>query len=108
MNQGNSTLLLQQILQVGKRGMGGGRAPCRLLGPSAGRFQLPQMLVVMAIQAEKFPVAAVGWIVVVIVVAVMHRQFAQVDAGKFPCATAADPWIYLQRSLAVILIALIG
>jgi hypothetical protein len=40
----------------------------------AGRFELPLVLVVMAVQAQQFPVAAIGRVVVVIVVPVMNRQ----------------------------------
>jgi len=76
--------------------------------PAARRFQLPLVLVVVAIETEQFPVAAVGRIIVVVVVAVMHRQLAQVGAGEFARAAAADPGVDLQRLLAVGLLAPLG
>ena len=48
------------------------------------------VLVVVAVEAEEFPVAAVGRVVLVVVVAVMHSQLAKISAGKFPAAACAD------------------
>ena len=59
------------------------------------------MLAVVAVQAQEFPVAAVGRIVVVVAVFVMDRQFVQFLAGKFPAAPGADPRQYLERLIAV-------
>ncbi len=58
---------------------------------------------VMAVEAKQFPIAAVGRIVVVVVVAVMHGQFAQVGDGEFAGAAAADPRVDFQGALAVAL-----
>jgi hypothetical protein len=49
------------------------------------------MVVVAAVQAAELPVAAVRRIVVVVVVAVMHGQFAQLGPPELPRAAAADP-----------------
>ncbi len=49
------------------------------------------MLVVVAIQAEQFPVAAIRRIVVVIVIFVVHRQLAQTLTGKLTAASPANP-----------------
>jgi predicted Na+-dependent transporter len=57
------------------------------------RFQLPLMFVVMAVQAQQFPVAAVGQVVVVIVVPVMNGQLTKVSVREFATAATADPWI---------------
>src|SRR5688500_15409213 len=90
-------LLRQQALQIREGGLRG----CAMLigGTASGapRFQLALVLVVVAIQAEQLPVAAVGRIVVVVVVAVMDGALAQVLAREFPGATSADPGIDLQR-----------
>src|ERR1700682_919209 len=75
---------------------------------TAGGFQLPLVLVVMAIQAQQFPVAAIGWIVAVIVIPMMDRQLAQVGGGEFAGTAAADPWIDLEGLLPVALLALVG
>ena len=69
---------------------------------------LPLVLVVMAVQAEQFPVAAVGGIVLVVVIAVMHGQLAQVAAVELAGAAAADPGIDIQGLLPISLFAGIG
>ena len=66
------------------------------------------MLVVVAIHAQQLPVATVGRIVVMIVIAVMNRQFAQVGAREFARTAAADPRIHFQGLFAVAQIALSG
>ncbi len=48
------------------------------------------MLIVVAIKAKQFPVAAIRRIVVVVVVFVMNGKFAQILAAKFAPATGAD------------------
>ena len=78
------------------------------MAATGARFKLPLMFIVMAVQAEKLPVAAVGRIVGVIVVAVMNRQFTQVGAGEFPRAAPADPRIEFQRLFPVALAARFG
>ena len=60
------------------------------------------MLVVVAVDAQQLPVAAVGRIVTVIMVFVMDRQLVQFFAGKLPAAFCADPWEKLQRLISVI------
>ena len=59
------------------------------------------MLVVVAIEAEQLPVAAVARVVVVVVVLVMNGQFAQVVAGELAAAATADPGVELERLLPV-------
>lgn len=49
------------------------------------------MLVVVTVEAQQLPVAAIGGVVFKIMVFVMNRQFAQVLAGKITAATCADP-----------------
>ena len=60
-----------------------------------GRFQLALVFVVMAVQAQQFPVAAIGRVVMVVVVAVMHRQFAHIGLAEFPPTATADPGVDL-------------
>ena len=59
------------------------------------------VLVVVAVETEQLPVAAVLGVVVVVVVTVVHGQFAQVFAGEFAGTTATDPGIDLQSLFAV-------
>ena len=69
-------------------------------------FKKFHVFVVVAIQAQQFPVAAIERIVVVIVVLVVHRQLAQARAGKLPTAASADPREQFERPLAVGFLAL--
>jgi hypothetical protein len=47
----------------------------------AGQYEF-LVFVVVTVQAQQLPVPAIGWIIVMIVVFVMHRQFAESLAGK--------------------------
>jgi hypothetical protein len=98
-------LLPKHRLEIGEGGVGCGWSAVRVVGGASGGFQLSLMLVVVAIQAKQFPVAAIGRVVVVVVVAVMHGQFAHIGAREFPGATAANPGIDLQGLLAIALLA---
>ena len=55
----------------------------------------------MAIQAQQFPVAAIRRIIVVIVVFVVNRQFAQARAGKLAVASPAYPRKQFERPFAI-------
>ena len=59
------------------------------------------MLAIVAVHAQQFPVAAVGRIIIVVAVFVVHRQLVQFLTGKFPAAPRAYPGQYLERSIAV-------
>jgi len=63
------------------------------------------MFVVVAIDAQQLPVAAVGWIVIVIVVAMMHGELTDVAAIEFAAAAPADPRVQFQRLFAIALLA---
>lgn len=85
--------LFQQGIQAGKSFEG----RRRLLSYFFGRtyffvvflVYIARMLVVVAKKAEKFPIAAVGRIVVMIVVFVVDREFAKALAGELSSATGA-------------------
>ena len=74
----------------------------------ASRFELPLVFVVVTVQAQQFPVAAIRWVVVVIVVTVMNGQLTKIGVCEFAAAATADPWIDLERLLAVALRARFG
>jgi hypothetical protein len=59
------------------------------------------MLVIMAVDAEQFPIAAVGRIIVVIVIDVMHREFPALFALELPPASGADRGKNLKRLFPV-------
>ena len=66
------------------------------------------MLVLVAVDAEQFPVAAIQRIVVVVVVFVVHGQLAQAHTRKLACASPADPGKQFERALAVSRLALVA
>src|SRR3954462_10406193 len=76
--------------------------------PIASRFQSPLVFIVMAIQTQQLPVAAIGWVVVVIVVPMMNGQLTKVSVREFATAATADPRIDLQRLLSIALFARCG
>ena len=88
---------VEQRLEVGEGRMRRDVAAAARIAPVARGFQLPLVLVVVAVHAQQFPVAAIRRIVIVIVIAVMDRQFAKVGAGKFAGAATTDPRIELER-----------
>src|SRR5512139_956407 len=66
------------------------------------------VLVVMAVGAEVLPIAAIGWIVVMIAVAMMDGQQMQGAGIELARALGADPSMQRQRALAIALGALRG
>jgi hypothetical protein len=65
---------------------------------------------VVAIDAEQLPMAAVGRIIVVIVVLVMDRQFTKLFAAELAAAPGTDPGIQLGRlpSIGLLLLRLVA
>ena len=55
------------------------------------------MFVIMTVDTEIFPVAAIFRVIVVIAVPVMHRQQVQVFPLKFTAALGTDPAVQLER-----------
>ena len=102
-------VLFEQRLQCGERRVRGPAAPRRAgTGVTTVGFDLLLVFVVVAIDTEQFPVAAVGRIVVVVVIPVVHSEFAHVGPCELAGATAADTWIDLQGLLAIALLAGFG
>jgi ABC-type enterochelin transport system permease subunit len=66
------------------------------------------VLIVMAINAQILPVAAVQGIVVVVVVLVVYRQQVQILPRELATAAAAHPGVELQRYLAIALHAVVA
>ena len=56
----------------------------------------------MAVDAQQFPVAAVGRIIPVIMVFVMDRQLSQFFARKITAAFCTDPREDLQRLISIV------
>ena len=52
------------------------------------------MFVVVAIQAQQLPIATIVGIIVVIMIAVMHREFADIFRGEFARTAAANPRVH--------------
>jgi hypothetical protein len=67
-----------------------------------GTEEVPRMFVFVAIDAEIFPVGAVGGVVEVVAVLVVHGQKMSVLMVKLSPAFRADEAVNLQRTLSVI------
>ncbi|MOA59163.1 hypothetical protein D3C78_1837130 [compost metagenome] len=59
----------------------------------------------MAVKTEQLPIGAVRRVVVMVVIAVVHREFRQPLATEFAATAAADPGIQLKRLFPVTLFA---
>ena len=98
-------VLLQQRVEVGERCVHRLRSAFGLSRARAWPIQVPLVLVVVAVKAEQFPVAAVGQVVVVVVVLVVDRELPHVGVIELTRTAAADPRIQLQRLAAITLLA---
>jgi hypothetical protein len=67
---------------------------------------LAAVFVLVAVHAEVLPVAAIGWIVVMVAVAVVDGQQMERVGLELARALGADPAVNLERALAVALGAL--
>ncbi len=96
--------LTQQFLEICERGVGRRWffLGAWILSRQPFGIQVAGVLVVVAVDAQQFPVAAVGRIVPVIMVFVMDRQLPQFFAGEIPAAFCADPREDLQGPLSVL------
>lgn len=88
----------QQSVKIGKWPVRGLR---RRLFARRARFGetialIPHVLIVVTIKAKQFPVAAVRWIVIVVVIFVVNGEFPQPLATEFTTATGTDPWIQFE------------
>jgi len=59
------------------------------------------VFLLMTIDAEQFPVAAVGRIIVVIVILMMKRQLSESFAIEFPGAAGTDPGKQFESLITV-------
>jgi hypothetical protein len=64
---------------------------------------LPGMLIVVTVETQQFPIAAIGGIIVVIVVTMMDRKLIQIGAGECPPAATTYPGIEFQGPFTVAL-----
>ena len=65
------------------------------------RLNAPGVLMVMAVDAQQFPVAAIEGVVVVVVVAMVDGQFLQFAPFEFPGAASADVREQFERPFSV-------
>src|SRR6267143_4347795 len=101
-------LLGESLLEIREGSVGRRAGPDGGAASPASGFQMPPVFVVVAVQAQQLPVAAIGRVVVVIVVPVVDGQFAHVGARELAGAAPADPWVDLQRLFPVAAFALLG
>ena len=60
------------------------------------RILIPGVFVVVAVETQQLPVAAVGWVVVVVMILVMNGEFTQPFPAEFPTTPGADPGIHFK------------
>jgi len=97
--------VFQQGIEAGKRPVGSRRlllaARLRLVVPFL--FQVLRVLMVVAVDTQQLPVAAVGGIVVVVVILVMDRELTQSLARELAPAIRTDPREHPERPLPITL-----
>jgi hypothetical protein len=59
------------------------------------------VFVIVAVDAQQFPVAAIRRVVVMVVVLMVHGKFAQLLAAEFPAAPGTNPGVNLEGLLAI-------
>jgi hypothetical protein len=64
--------------------------------------EAPAVFILMAIDAEIFPVGAVGGIIAGVPVLVVHGQQLPVPLGEFPAALGADQAVNLQGAFPIV------
>ena len=69
----------------------GGAGPSRRGIAISGGIAITGMLVVVTVKAQQFPVAAVGRIIVVVVVFMMDREFTHRAGVKLAAAPPTSP-----------------
>lgn len=67
-------------------------------------IQVARVLIVMAVEAQQLPIAAIRGIVVVIVIFMVDGKLPKLLAAKFPAASGADPWQDLKSLFPVTLV----
>ena len=60
----------------------------------------------MTIDAQQFPITAIGRVIVMIVITVMNCQLAQVFAAELARATTTNPGVHFKRPGTVTLLPL--
>ncbi len=69
---------------------------------------IPGVFIVVTVETEQFPVTAIGWIVVVVMVFVMDRELSQSFSTELAPATRTYLWIQFERLRAVTLFSLVS
>ncbi len=64
-------------------------------------FKVFLVFIIVAVKAQQFPIAAVRGIIVMVVVLVMDREFAQFPACEFAAAPGTDVRMHFERLFAI-------
>ena len=80
-----------QIGELGEGGEGSIQFTVRRSFVYPSTYLIALVFVVVAVETEQFPVAAVRGIIVMVVVLVMDRELAHLFTVRFPSAVGADP-----------------
>src|SRR3569623_618788 len=103
-----STLLFLQVFEPGKWIVRSRRPVAALLGAIVRirRISEARVFVVVTIDAQELPVAAILRIVIMVVITMMHREFVHVRMGEFAHAATANPGVHFEGLLTVSLLTL--
>jgi len=71
-------------------------------------IQISRVLIVVAVKTQQFPVAAIGRIVIVVVVFVVDRELVKFLTLEFAPAARTYPGINLERLLPIALLSLLA
>src|SRR5690242_10816390 len=95
-------VFLHQFAQVRERVAGRDLPRLRLRGTAARQLELLLVLVIVAVEAQQLPVAAVGRVVVVVVVPMVDGELVQVLVREAAAAASANPRVELERGVAIV------
>ncbi len=110
---GDSGYNLFLFLQQGRKGGEGTVTRCGatvITGPDLTvgiGHAVPFMLIVMTVEAEQFPVAAVGRIIIMVMILVVHREFVELLSTELTGAPGAYPREHLEGLLTIPHLALL-
>ena len=107
-SDGLSLIVFQKPLKPGKGLVGCSfDLACPLITSTPDVVFVPRVLVVVTVHTQKFPVTAIFGIVIVVVVAMMNSEFAQVLESELASTTSANPWVQFQRFRSVVSLTLV-
>jgi hypothetical protein len=108
-SDGLSLIVFQKPFKPGERLVGCSfDLVCPLITSTPYVVFVPRVLVVVTVHTQKLPVTAIFGIVIVVVVAMMNSEFAQVLESELASTASANPWVQFQRFRPVVFLTLVA